>query len=142
MNQPEFVYVTFIATTPEKLWAALTNPEFTQQYWFNQYNPEPYRLESDWQIGSPIRLYDTTSQALAVSGEVLECDPPKRLSYTFAANSRVNFTLEPVGSAVKLTLVHDRVQNQESANGFGKAWMPILCSLKSYLETGRALPWT
>ncbi len=151
MNQPEFVYVTFIATTQQKLWAALTNGEFTQQYWSNPRAPVQQRLESEWAIGSPIRFYMGDSVTVSVSGRVLEYEPIKRLCYTFELPtdrqeqmdiSRVGFNLEPLeGGVIKLTLVHDQVSSQEVANHFGEGWIPVLSGLKSYLETGKTLLW-
>lgn len=67
MDKLTFVYVAYIATTPEKLWQALTTPEFTARYWFGR------RVESDWRVGSPVR-YMTDDGRLSDSGEVLECD--------------------------------------------------------------------
>src|SRR2546428_8233056 len=69
MAKPEFVYVTYIATTPEKLWAALTRGEFTKKYWYSR------RIESDWTVGSAVRFFDGDSDVLTDSGVVLECDP-------------------------------------------------------------------
>ena len=75
MSKPEFVYVTYIETTPEKLWQALTSSEFSRRYWFGT------DVKSDWKVGSPFALVvnGTTTDV----GEVLEADPPRRLSYTF-----------------------------------------------------------
>ena len=75
MSKPEFVYVTYIETTPEKLWQALTLSEFSRRYWWNT------SVVSDWKVGSPFALVmDGTTTDV---GEVLEFDPPRRLSYTF-----------------------------------------------------------
>jgi uncharacterized protein YndB with AHSA1/START domain len=145
MAKPEFVYVTYIATTPEKLWAALTRGEFTRAYWYDR------RIESDWTAGAPVRFYDGASDVLTDGGRVLECDPPRRLSYTFRpelgdgeeemAFSRVTFTLEAHDEGlVKLTLVHDELASDEEAAGWREGWSPILSSLKTYLETGKPLP--
>jgi uncharacterized protein YndB with AHSA1/START domain len=139
------VYVTYIATTPERLWDALTSGEFTKKYWWDR------RIESDWRIGSPVRFYDGDSDAVTDDGVVLESDPPRRLSYTFkmagdmpAGNlegySRVTFTIEPLEGVVKLKLVHDELESEEMAEGFREGWAPILSSLKTFLESGRPLP--
>lgn len=75
MSKPQFVYVTYIETRPTRLWEALTSSEFTKQYWFGA------EVRSDWKIGSPFALLldgETTD-----SGEILEADPPRRLSYSF-----------------------------------------------------------
>jgi uncharacterized protein YndB with AHSA1/START domain len=146
MSKAEFVYVSYIATTPEKLWEALTQGEFTQKYWFGR------RIESDWRVGSPVRFFDGESNDLTDSGVVLESDPPRQLSYTFRNEfdsearklgySRVTFSIEPRDEAVKLTLVHDELMNDELAAAFREGWSPILSSLKTFLETGKPLPVT
>ncbi len=145
MTKPEFIHVSYIATDPEKLWAALTTGEFTKQYWYGR------RIESDWSVGSPVRFFDRDSSDLTDSGEVLECDPPRRLVYTFRCEfdaearqqgySRVSFTIEPQQQGlVKLTLVHDQLRDEKAANDFREGWAPILSSLKTFLESGKPLP--
>ena len=87
MSKPEFVYVTYIETTPEKLWDALTSSEFTRRYWFGT------EVRSDWKVGSPFALVmngETTD-----TGEILEADPPRRLSYTFKHESIEAMRREP-----------------------------------------------
>jgi uncharacterized protein YndB with AHSA1/START domain len=144
MGKPEFVYVTYIATTPEKLWAALTDGAFTKIYWYER------RIESAWTVGAPVRFYDGDSDVVTDSGTVLECDPPRRLVYSFRPEfsaevrafppSRVAFTLEPHDGTVKLTLLHDELASDEMARQFREGWAPILSSLKTLLETGSPLP--
>lgn len=143
MSKPEFIYVSYIATTPERLWAALTQGEFTKKYWYGR------RIESDWRAGSPVRFFDGDSDVLTDDGVVLESDPPNRLAYTFrqvdpeapdAEHSRVTFTLQAHEGMVKLTLVHDELESEEMAEGFREGWSPILSSLKTFLETGKPLP--
>jgi uncharacterized protein YndB with AHSA1/START domain len=145
MDKPEFVYVTYIQTTPEKLWEALTTGEVTKQYWYGR------RIESDWKVNSPVRFFDGDTDTLTDSGIVLEYDPPRRLSYTFRyelaeearwqAYSRVTFTLESQAEGmVKLTLIHDQLPDEQAANEFREGWAPILSSLKTLLETGKPLP--
>jgi len=142
MSKPEFVYVTYIETTPEKLWQALTTSEFSQRYWFNT------ELQSDFKVGSPFALVmnGTTTDV----GEILEADPPRRLSYTFhhvlneearkQPPTKVVFTLEQHGNLVKLTLTHENfAAGSELLDGISKGWPAILASLKSLLETGTAL---
>jgi len=140
MAESEFVYVTFIRTTPEKLWRALMEPEFTQQYWMNT------TQECDWKPGAKwnIRFADGR---VADSGEVVEIDPPRRLvlkwrhelfpDLTGEGYSRMTYELEPHGETVKLTLTHVM---ERSESKFIKAvsggWPIILSSLKSLLETG------
>ena len=142
MSKPEFVYITYIGTTPEKLWEALTSSEFTRRYWFNT------ELRSDWKVGSAIALV-MDGQTTDV-GEILEADRPRRLSYTFKhvsdeelkqePASKVVFALAPHGKDVKLTLTHEGfVEGGKMLDGISKGWPAILASLKSLLESGTAL---
>jgi uncharacterized protein YndB with AHSA1/START domain len=142
MSKPEFVYVTYIETTPDKLWEALTSSEFSRQYWFGT------ELRTDWKIGSPFALVmDGTARDV---GEILEYDRPRRLSYTFShvlkdelqneKPTKVVFTIEPHGPFAKLTLTHEGfAEASELLDGISKGWPAILSSLKSLLETGTAL---
>jgi uncharacterized protein YndB with AHSA1/START domain len=142
MHKPEFVYVSYIETTPEKLWEALTSSEFSRRYWFNT------DVKSDWKVGSPFALVinGTTTDV----GEILEADRPQRLSYTFQhvlndelrneRPSKVVFNIERHGNFVKLTLTHeDFAEGSRLLDGISKGWPAILSSLKSMLETGTAL---
>lgn len=147
---PKFVYVTLIATTPEKLWVALTDPQFTLQYWFET------AVESDWKVGS--RVVYRRKGEITDEGTVLQCDPPRVLSYTFhhlrleefrgEAPSRVTFEIEslgdgpgPKGEAVRLTVTHDQFAPESKLIGaISKGWPSILSGLKTLLETGKALP--
>jgi uncharacterized protein YndB with AHSA1/START domain len=142
MRKPEFVYVTYIETTPEKLWEALTSSEFTKRYWWNT------SVVSDWKVGSPFSL--VMDGITTDVGEVLEADRPRRLSYTFhhvtseAARkerpTKVVFNLEPHGKLVKLTLTHeDFEEGSVILDGISKGWPAIISSLKSLLESGTAL---
>jgi uncharacterized protein YndB with AHSA1/START domain len=142
MPKPEFIYISYIETTPEKLWEALTSSEFTKRYWWDTH------VVSDWKVGSPFSLVlngNTTDV-----GEILEADRPRRLSYTFrhilneAARkerpSRVTFVLEQHGKLVKLTLTHeDFAEDSVVIDGISKGWPAIMSSLKSMLESGTAL---
>jgi len=140
--KPEFVYVTYIKTTPEKLWDALTSSEFSKRYWFDT------ELRSDWKVGSSFALVmnGTTTDV----GEILEANRPRRLSYTFrhvldddlAAEpaTKVVFTLEPHGDLVKLTLTHEGfADGSKLLDGISRGWPAILSNLKSLLESGQAL---
>jgi uncharacterized protein YndB with AHSA1/START domain len=113
MNSPsasKFVYVTFIRTTPEELWSALTTPEFTKQYWFGMH------CESKWTVGSPWRLMFQDGR-VADAGEIVEAESPKRLVIKWRNEfrpelkaegySRCTLELEPAGQAVKLTITHE-----------------------------------
>jgi uncharacterized protein YndB with AHSA1/START domain len=142
MRKPEFVYITYIETTPEKLWQALTDSEFSRRYWWDTH------VVSDWKVGSPFAL--VLNGRTTDVGEVLEADRPRRLSYTFqhvvdeAARkekpTRVTFVLEPFGKLVKLTLTHqDFAEDSVILDGVSKGWPAILSSLKSMLESGTPL---
>jgi uncharacterized protein YndB with AHSA1/START domain len=146
MSKPSFVYVTYIQTTPEKLWNALLDPELTKDYWARHAN------RSDWKPGSPWRHedYDDASQVRIV-GTVLESVPPRRLVLTWASpenagdpvkTSRVTFDVEPYRDAVRLTVIHDELEPEsEMLRGISAGWPAVLSSLKSMLETGEPLPW-
>ena len=148
MSEPKFVYVTYIATTPEKLWQALTDGAFTERYWFGT------RIKSDWTHGAAVIFLRNDS--VYDSGAVLECDPPRRLSYTWSVKSheefrgerpsRVTFEIEPMTSAdgtkseVKLTVTHDDFDaGSKVLAAISGGWPVVLASLKSFLETGDAL---
>jgi uncharacterized protein YndB with AHSA1/START domain len=144
MSNSTFVYVTYIKTTPERLWSALTTREFTQQYWLGAY------CESDWKPGSPWKLAFADGR-LADAGEIVEVDPPRRLvikwrnewSPEFKAEgySLCTFELEKVEDAgteaVKLSVFHgiDRPQSP-FIQAVSSGWPRILSNLKSLLETG------
>jgi uncharacterized protein YndB with AHSA1/START domain len=143
MSKPAMIHVTYIETTPEKLWEALTSGAFTELYWFGR------RIESDWTVGSPVRFFDSADDSLTDSGEVLVYDEPKTLAYTFknefieahedVAPGRVTFTVEPAGkNVVKLQVVHDEIA-EDTVEGWRNGWAPILANLKTYLETSRTL---
>ena len=139
-NRSRFVYVTFIRTTPGKLWEALTDPRFIRQYWFDM------SVECGWQKGSPWKLTYPDGR-LADSGEILEIDPPRRMVIRWQNEwspelkaegaTRCTIELEPVGGAVKLSLTHeiDRPRSEFISKVSG-GWPRILSNLKSLLETG------
>jgi uncharacterized protein YndB with AHSA1/START domain len=142
MRRPEFIYVSYIETTPEKLWEALTSSEFTKRYWWDTH------VVSDWEVGSPFSL--VLNGRTTDIGKILEADRPRRLSYSFhhilneAAKrerpSRVTFVLEPHGKLVKLTLTHEGfAEDSVVVDGISKGWPAIMSSLKSLLETGTPL---
>jgi uncharacterized protein YndB with AHSA1/START domain len=145
-EKPRFVYVTYIASTPEEVWRALTDGVLTRQYWYGR------RVESTWKVGATVTFWYETGRGEAVSdrGIVLESKTPVRLSYTFHVEfidefidehpSRVTFDLEPEGEAVKLTLTHDEFEpGSKVLEGCRSGWPAILSSLKSLLETGEPL---
>ena len=143
MEKSKFVYVIYIRTTPEKLWKALLDPEFTRQYWVGTHQ------ESEWKRGASWRIMIPDGR-VADSGEVLEIDPPRKLVLAWRHEfvpelraegpSRLTYELEEEGKSVKLTVTHemDKPQSQliEKVSG---GWPHILASLKSLLETGESL---
>ena len=142
MSKPEFVYTTYIETTPEKLWHALTDGDFTERYWFG------HRVASNWKVGSPYRF--THPGKSSPEGKVLVSEPPKKLAYTWngcsdetkrEGPSRVTFDIEPRGNVVKLTVTHDNLdEGGKTFRGISEGWPMVLASLKSFLENGRPLP--
>lgn len=138
-----FIYVTYILSTPEKVFEAITRPEVARRYWGHE-------NVSDWKPGSKwehVRANDERTVELV--GEVVESSPPARLVITWAnasqaadpeAYSRVTFEIEPYEDMVRLTVSHDDlVVGSGMANGVSKGWPIVLSSLKSLLETGRGL---
>lgn len=140
MSRSSFVYVTFIRTTPEKLWEALTDRAFIRRYWFDM------TLECDWKKGSPWKLVYPDGKPADI-GEVLEIEPPRRMVIRWANEwspdfkaegaSRCTMELEPEGGAVKLTITHE-LERPESKfiKAVSSGWPAILSNLKSLLETG------
>lgn len=140
MSRSQFVYVTYIRTTPEKLWSALTDAEFMKQYWFGNH------CESAWTAGAPWKMVSQDGAVLD-AGEILEVDPPRRLVIRWRnqfrpelhaeGDSRCTMDLEPSGAAVKLTITH--VVEREGSKlieAVGGGWPKVLSNLKSLLETG------
>lgn len=136
-----FIYVIFIRTTPERLWTALTSPQWTRQYWFGM------SQESSWQPGAPWRLVFPDGR-IADTGEILEIDPPRRLLLKWRNEfrpelkaegySRCSIELEPVGGAVKLSITHSlEKEGAELIAAVSGGWPRILSNLKSLLETGQ-----
>ncbi len=159
VDPPSFVYATYIRTTPERLWQALTDPAFTQRYWGATF-------QTDWAPRSTMRWDQRGVTTADPEQVVLEADPPRRLSYTWHTfspelaesldltedararleaepRSKVTFELEPLGELVKLTVVHDGFEpGSLVASMVSQGWPPILSSLKTLLETGETLPST
>lgn len=143
MIRPSFVYVTYIATTIDRLYRALTTAEFTERYMFGR------RVESSWEVGTPVRYWGRDG-TLSDSGIVLEADPPRRLVFSWRVEfddalrnegySTVTFELEPLGGEVRLTVIHDQLPKDSAVyKGISGGWPKSLASLKSLLETGRPL---
>jgi uncharacterized protein YndB with AHSA1/START domain len=142
MSKPEFVYTTYIETSADKLWQALTAGDFTERYWFG------HRVASDWKAGSSYQF--AKQGAPTIEGKVLLVDPPNRLVYSWDScspeaqrerTSRVTFDLEPRGKVIKLTVTHDELDERGvTLRNISGGWPMVIASLKSMLETGRPLP--
>ena len=142
--KPMTVYTIYIAATPEKVWEALTSAEFSRKYFFGN------AVEVEQCVGGAY-IVRTPDGALHISGEVIECDPPNRLTVTFNVNwpmlieklgpTLVTYEIEQVGEAVKLTMseAHDRPLSDDILEGGRQGWPAILSGLKSVLETGKPL---
>lgn len=137
-----FVYVTFIRSTAEKVFEAITRPEIARRYWGHENISEDWRPGSGWQH---VRADD--SRTVNIVGEVVESDAPRRLVVSWAGESqkddpdqysRVTFDIEPQGDMVKLTVLHDELQPGSGMfNGISAGWPIVLSSMKSFLETGQ-----
>ena len=143
MEKSKFVYVTYIRTTPEKLWQALTDPQFQRQFFYGT------TQESTWKPGATWRIMIPDGR-VADSGEVLEAEPHRKLVLKWRNEfkpelraegySRMTYTLEPEGKSVKLTVVHEMDKpGSKFIEGVSEGWPSILASLKSLLETGESL---
>jgi uncharacterized protein YndB with AHSA1/START domain len=146
MGNTRFVYVTYIRTTAEKLWAALIEPEFTRKYWCQTWQQCEWKVGASWKIFAP-------DGRIADSGEVLEIEPPKKLVLTWQnflfpeaqaeGHSRLTYELESLGDTVKLTVIHEiDKDNSKLIEKTSSGWPAVLCSLKSMLETGESLEMT
>jgi uncharacterized protein YndB with AHSA1/START domain/DNA-binding transcriptional ArsR family regulator len=157
MERPEFAYTTYIRTTPERLWRALTEPAFTERYW-------GVTFDSEWNAGSPLTMTEKGVTVADPDQVVLESDPYRRLSYTWHTftpewanahgidggvlakissepRSKVTFELEPEGEMVKLTVVHDGFgPGSTVAEMVSGGWPRVLSALKTLLETGEPVP--
>jgi len=142
--KPAIVYTIYIAATPEQVWKALTTAEFSRNYFSG------FAIEADLKVGGAFiaRAPDGSEH---ISGEVIECDPPRKLTVTWNVNwpalveklgpTLVTYEIEPAGDVVKLTMLqsHDRDISDDILSGGRSGWPAILSSLKSLLETGHAL---
>ena len=139
MKKTSFVYVTYIRATPERVFEALTDARVTRQYWGHD-------NVSDWKPGSAWKHQDAASGRVRILGEVLESRPPHRLviSWAFPDNaaqrSRVAFDIVPLADMVKLTVTHDELEpGSEMDRAIRQGWPRVAASLKTYIETGKAL---
>jgi uncharacterized protein YndB with AHSA1/START domain/DNA-binding transcriptional ArsR family regulator len=136
-DKPDFVFATYIRTTPAKLWDALTNPEMTRQYYYNS------RVITDLKVGGKF-AYEGPDGQINLDGEILEIVPLKKLVTTFKATwapdgepTRIEFEIEPAGEACKLTMTH--YDYEKSKAGVEMGWPMIVAGLKTLLETGKPL---
>ncbi|HVY19072.1 MAG TPA: SRPBCC family protein [Bauldia sp.] len=133
MAKPELVYVNHIKSTPERVWQAITDPTFTQRYWYGT------RVESDWKVGSPITFKKPEGMGAPDTGKVLVADKPRKLQFSWhiawgemskEPDSRVTFTIDPDGDGVKLTLVHDEfTEGSQAYENLKNGWKGILAGL-------------
>ena len=142
--KPAIVYTIYIASTPEKVWQALTSAEFSRKYFSG------FAIEADLKVGGAF-IARAPDGSVHIDGEVIECDPPKRLTVTWNVNwpelveklgpTLVTYEIEPAGETVKLTMLqsHDRPISDDILSGGRQGWPAILSSLKSLLETGSAM---
>jgi uncharacterized protein YndB with AHSA1/START domain len=153
MTKPSFVYVTYIATTPEKVWQALVDTDVTRKYWADPTSDSPAHVNvSDWKAGSQWehqRLDD--ARTVDMVGKVVVSTPPRRLVMTWARpkeagenskHSRVTFDIVPQGDGlVRLTVTHEDLERDpQMFESISNGWPKVLSNLKTLLETGRALP--
>ena len=141
MARSTFVYVAYIRTTPEKLWSALTDDvEFMKQYWFGTH------CESQWAPGSPWKMVSPDG-SISDAGQIVEAEPPRRLVIRWVHEKKpelkaegaslCTIELEPIGTAVKLSITH--TIEREPSNlivAVSGGWPKIISNLKSLLETG------
>jgi uncharacterized protein YndB with AHSA1/START domain len=150
MTKPSFVYVTYIATTPEKVWHALVDTEITSQYWLDPTSKSPAHVNvSDWKPGSQWK-HQRVDEAGTVDiiGKVVETSQPHRLVISWgrptevddaSKHSRVTFDIKSQGGGlVRLTVTHEDL-DAEMLKGISGGWPIVLSNLKTFLETGRAL---
>ena len=157
MDKPSFVYTTYINTTPERLWQALTDPAFTQRYW-------GITFDTDWKAGSTMTWHQRGVAIVDPEQVVLESEPYTRLSYTWHTftpefaealdlkddvfervsaepRSKVTFEIEELGDRVKLTVLHDTADPESLVTKMvSSGWPRVLSDLKTLLETGETLP--
>jgi uncharacterized protein YndB with AHSA1/START domain/DNA-binding transcriptional ArsR family regulator len=142
IEQPDYVYVTYVQAAPERVWAALTDTELTARYW-------GHSNVSDWRVGSPWEHRRVDGSGIAdVLGTVLQCDPPRQLVITFdapgdptpAGPSKVTFRIESYREIVRLTVTHENLAGAEALTAVSAGWPAVCANLKSMLETGHVLP--
>jgi uncharacterized protein YndB with AHSA1/START domain len=143
MSKQTFVYVTYIATTPDKVWQALIDGELTRQYWKHE-NVSDFKPGSRWE-----HVADDAQRTVKLVGKVLESVPNQRLVLTWgdvadgeesSKNSRVTLQIESVDNMVRLTVTHEELETgSEMLRKISNGWPRVLSSMKSFLETGKPL---
>src|SRR6201999_2273435 len=143
MSRSTFIYVTYIRTTSEKLWSALTDAEFMKQYWFGVH------CESQWTPGSPWKMVHPDGRPLD-AGEIVHAEPHKQLvirwqhqdkpALEVEGSSLCTMELEPLGSSVRLTITHTiEREHSKLIEAVSGGWPKVMSNLKSLLETGSAV---
>jgi uncharacterized protein YndB with AHSA1/START domain len=143
MNNSRFVHVTYIRTTPEKLWKALIDPEFTRRFWNETWQDCAWKPGATWRLMIP-------DGRVADAGEVVEIEPQRRLVLRWRNEfmpelreegySRMTYEIEKKGESVKLTVIHEMERGgSKLIDAVSGGWPMILSSLKSLLETGQGL---
>ncbi len=136
----QFVYISYIKTTPAELWRALTTPAILKRWWIGMDS------DSDWTMGSAWTMKFPDGR-VADAGVVVESTPPKRLVLQWRNEwnpdlkkegpSLCSYAVEEVEGAVKLTVTHGiDVPNSRLIESVSGAWPMCLSNLKSLLETG------
>ena len=145
MKKPDFVYVSYIAATPERVWAAMLEPKFTRQFW-------TFSHDGPWTAGTEIHTFGRDGQP-ECDAKILECDPPRRLSLTWL-RARIDgafrdmpkavatVVLEPMGEVVRLTVTetHEDPVDESYLDGAREGWPVSISRLKTLVETGQPLP--
>ncbi len=139
MTKPDQVYTTFIRTSPEKLWEAITNPEFTRQYWAGNANISDWKKGSKWEHSGEtgtVHVFGTVEEVIPLKRLVLSWVNPSDLNDV----SRVTFEMIPLNDTVQLNVVHGDFQVGSSMpDSVSKGWPKVLSGMKSYLESGIGL---
>lgn len=150
MEPHNFVYVTFILSTQEKVWDAITNPEITSKYWSDPLSKNPAHINvSEWKVGSEWKhVHLVEERTVDILGKVLEVNPPNKLVISWSRpneindvtkHSRVTFEIETYANGlVRLSVTHEELDSQ-MYKGISSGWPSVLSNLKTYLESGLPL---